>query len=262
MATILVVDDERLICDLLRMVLSTHGHEVLVTSNAHEALELFSTRRPRLTIMDICMPGVDGFELLKKIHWTDPLAAVMILTRTVTDTLKHQGRDWGVTEFLSKGVPLNDLMGAMDRAMTQSPQAAPSPLPWREGTQGRLQEPASILVVDDDPAIRDILLSFLTKKGYRVQTVQDGPEALALVKKDQPQLIVLDIQLPGMSGVAVLSELRAKQYAGGVIVLSGSTDETLLHAMLKMDAVELMPKPFDLERLALAIQVGLILSKY
>ena len=60
----------------------------------------------------------------------------------------------------------------------------------------------------------------------------------------------------------MLRELRARQYTGGVIVLSGSKEEKLLEAMLKMDAVELMPKPFDLERLALAVQVGLILSKH
>jgi len=261
MATILVVDDERLICDLLRLVLGSHGHEVIVASTGEASLELFTARKPRLTIIDICMPGISGLEVLKHIRWKDPLAAVMILTGTATETLKRQARDWGAHEFLSKGVPLDDLMGAVDRAITQSSKTAPPPLPWRGEAQTGIQEPASILVVDDDSAIRDLLTDFLTKRDYRVQTAPDGPTALALVDQAAPQLIVLDIYLPGMNGVTVLSELRARQYAGGVIVLSGSKDEKLLNAMLKMGAVELMPKPFDLERLALAIQVGLILSK-
>lgn len=130
------------------------------------------------------------------------------------------------------------------------------------GAQTGTQEPALILVVDDDPAIRDLLMDFLRKRGYRVQTAQDGQTALASVERGAPQLIVLDIYLPGINGVTVLRELRAKRYAGGVIVLSGSKEEKLLEAMLKMDAVELIPKPFDLERLALAIQVGLILSRH
>lgn len=262
MATILVIDDERLIRDLLQMVLRRHGHEVLVASNDQEALDLFTRRRPRLTIMDVCMPGSGGIELLKQIHWKDPLAAVMILTRTATENLSKQARDWGVTECLNKGLSLDELMQAVDRTIAKSARAAPSPLPWGGGTQAGSQEPASILVVDDDPAIRELLTDFLTKRGYLVQTAPDGQAALALVAQRAPELIVLDIHLPGMNGVAVLQELRARQYAGNVIVLSGSQEEKLLGAMLKLGVVELMPKPFDLERLVLAIQVGLILSKY
>ncbi len=261
MATILVIDNERLICDLLRMVLSNHGHEVIITSDPREALELFAAHRPRLTIMDICMPGTDGAELLKQIHMKDPLAAVMILTRTATETLQRQAREWGATEFMSKGLPLDDLMGAVDRAVTKPPKNPPPPLSWEHATPDRAEKPDSILVVDDDPVIRSLLTDFLTKRGYQVQTAPDGQTALALVAKAAPQLIVLDIYMPGMNGVAVLQKLRAKRYAGNVIVLSGSQEEHLLKAMLNMGAVELMPKPFDLERLALAIQVGLILSK-
>ena len=80
MATILVVDDERLICDLLQIVLSSHGHEVVIAANGRDALKLFVERRPRLTLVDICMPGIDGIELLKQINWMDPHAAVVVLT--------------------------------------------------------------------------------------------------------------------------------------------------------------------------------------
>lgn len=262
MATILVVDDERLICDLLRLVLGSHGHDVIVASTGEAGLELFAARKPRLTIIDICMPGIGGLEVLKQIHLKDPLAAVMILSGTATETLKRQAREGGAYEFLSKGVPLDDLMGAVNRGLVPPASPAPTPLPWGGGAQAGGPEPASILVVDDDPAIRDLLMDFLTARGYRVRTAQDGPAALALVAQHAPELILLDIYLPGMNGVAVLRELRARQYTGGVIVLSGSKEEKLLEAMLKMDAVELMPKPFELERLALAIQVGLILSKH
>lgn len=78
------------------------------------------------------------------------------------------------------------------------------------------------MVVDDDAAIRDLLTDFLTRRGYRVQTAEDGPAALSLVEQGAPQLLVLDIYLPGMNGVTVLRELRARHYVGGVIVLSGT----------------------------------------
>src|SRR5947209_20531477 len=99
MATILVVDDERLICELLHVVLSSQGHEVLIASNGEQALGLFAKRRPRLTLLDICMPGLDGIEVLQQIHWIARLGPVMILTALDTDTLRPEAKYRVVTEI-------------------------------------------------------------------------------------------------------------------------------------------------------------------
>jgi two-component system CheB/CheR fusion protein len=260
MASILVVDDERLICELLQVVLSSQGHEVIVASNGEQALDLFAKRRPRLTLLDICMPGLDGIEVLRQIHWMDPLAAVMILTAMETDTLRLQAKEWGVSEYLTKGLPLDKLISAVERAIVQSEKRSTLMPSVSVGRQVGPDEPATILVVDDDEVVRGLLTDFLSRRGYRVLAAHDGPAALSLVD-EQPRLVVLDIYMPGMNGVKVLREIRAKRYAGGVIVLSGCEEEKLLEELLNMGAVEFMAKPFDLERLALAVQVGLILTK-
>jgi DNA-binding response OmpR family regulator len=261
MATILVVDDERLMCDLMQLVLSSHGHEVLIASNGHDALELFVERRPQLTVVDICMPGIDGIELLKQIRWMDPHAAVMVLTGLESGAVRSHAIECGATEFLNKGAPLEQLLGAVNRSLEQAERAAGFRTP--SGTVGRplgLQEPALVMVVDDDPVIRDLLAAFLRQRGYRVLTAKDGAAALTVAEERPPSLVVLDIYLPDMNGVTVLRELRARNYLGAVIVLSGSREERLLKEMLNMGAVELLAKPFELERLALAIEVGLILT--
>lgn len=261
MATILVVDDERLICDLLQIVLSSHGHEVVVASNGRDALKLFVERRPRLTLVDLCMPGMDGIELIKQIHWMDPLAAVMVLTGLESDAFKKYAMESGATEFLQKDVPLDQLLGTVNRALRRSDHASAACLPSvPAGRPIGLGEPVSIMIVDDDQVIRELLANFLAQRGYHVLTAQDGATALAVADKRPPGLVILDIYLPDMNGVTVLRELRAKGYHGGVIVLSGSREERLLKEMLNRGAVELMAKPFDLERLALAVQVGLILT--
>lgn len=262
MSSILVVDDERLICELLQVVLSSQGHEVIIASNGEQALELFAKRRPRLTLLDICMPGLDGIEVLRQIHWLDPLAAIMILTALETDTLRQQAKEWGVTEYLTKGLQVDQLISAVQRAIVQSEKRSTLMPSVSVGRQVGPEEPASILVVDDDDVVRDLLTDFLTSRGYRILAAADGPAALALLSEQPPRLVVLDIYLPGgMNGVKVLREIRAKRYAGGVIVLSGCQEEKLLEELLGMGAVEFMAKPFDLERLALAVQVGLILTK-
>ena len=120
---------------------------------------------------------------------------------------------------------------------------------------------AMVLVVDDEPMVRNLLSQFLTMRGYRVCTAQDGTQALAMVKQEQPQSIILDLYMPDMNGLEVLRQLRSQEYRGGVIVLTASQDEKLLQETLELGSVDIMGKPVDLERLALLIQVSLVLKE-
>ena len=118
----------------------------------------------------------------------------------------------------------------------------------------------TILVVDDEPQITALLSGYLSSRGYQVRVASEGLHALALVDQEPPDLIVLDIHMPGMNGIEVLKRLRAKNYAGGVIFLTSSQDETLLQEGLELGSVDVLGKPVDLERLELTIQLGCILS--
>lgn len=266
MATILIVDDERLICDLLRAVLGRQGHEVITASNGKEGLELFKQHKPRFTLLDLRMPEMNGIEVLKHIRAIDPKAAVMILTAWGSDALEQQARQLGATDFLSKGLALDVLVSAMERALPKSAKApaatpAASPAPAAEASPSSQAAMDSILVVDDEPPICELLQRFLSLRGYRVRAVHDGPQALAAVEQEVPQLVVLDMNMSGMNGVEVLRKLRAKKYGGGVILLTTGQDDKLLQEALDLGSVDVMGKPVDLERLALAIQVGCILTE-
>lgn len=270
MATILIVDDERLICDLLRAVLSRQGHEIITASNGKEGLELFKQHKPRFTLLDLRMPEMNGIEVLKHIRAIDPKAAVMILTAWGSDALEQQARQLGVMDFLSKGLALDVLVAAMERALPHpahapaaAPAASPSPAAAAPGAASPSSQAAmdSILVVDDETQICELLQRFLSLRGYRVRAVPDGPQALAAVEQEVPQLVVLDMNMPGMNGVEVLRKLRAKKYGGGVILLTTGQDDKLLQEALDLGSVDVMGKPVDLERLSLAIQVGCILTE-
>jgi len=199
---------------------------------------------------------MNGIEVLTRIRESDPKAAVMILTGAASDNLERQAQQLGVTDFLIKGLSPEALMGAVTRAVQpQSPPAACADM------TPEMHRGDSILVVDDERQVCGMLTKFLTSRGYRVQSAQDGPAALALAESERPQFIVLDINMPGMNGIEVLRKLRARQYAGGVMMLTGSQDQSLLKEALDLESVDILGKPFDLERVALAIQVGLILTR-
>jgi DNA-binding response OmpR family regulator len=261
-ATILVIDDERMVCDLLRAVFSRYGHEVITAFDGRNGLALFEQHRPRFTLLDLRMPGMNGIDVLTRIRALDPRAAVIVLTGAGSADLENQARQMGVTDFLSKGLSLEALVGTVERVMQQpvEPPASPAQSAEAQKAPSHLQEAGSILVVDDELPIRELLRKFLTARDYQVRVAADGQQALALVDQKSPDIIVLDVHMPGMNGIEVLKRLRAKNYAGGVIFLTSSQDETLLQEGLELGSVDILGKPVDLERLELTIQLGCILS--
>jgi two-component system phosphate regulon response regulator PhoB len=118
-----------------------------------------------------------------------------------------------------------------------------------------------ILMVDDEPDITGLVAYHLARAGYRVITASSGPEALRSVRDEQPDLIVLDLMLPGMSGFDVLAELRRHEETRdiGVIVLTARRDEADRIKGLTLGADDYLPKPFSPEELVL--RVGAVLRR-
>src|SRR5256712_10183461 len=227
MATILAIDDDRLLCDLLQSLLREQGREVFTGFNGREGIASFRQRRRRFTLLDLNLPDVNGIEVLKEIREIDPQSAVIILTGCATDQLEKQARDLGITDFLIKDLSFDVLIGTVERAMQEPGTPAGSP-EASVGVPAALREKHSILIVDDESQMRDMLTQYLSKQGYHVLSAQDGPAAVSLAERERPHLIVLDINMPGMDGVEGLRTLRAKNYAGGGMGLTGVQDENLL----------------------------------
>ncbi|MBT0665980.1 sigma-54 dependent transcriptional regulator [Geobacter pelophilus] len=112
----------------------------------------------------------------------------------------------------------------------------------------------TILVVDDEASIRTSLQGILEDEGYRPQLAEDGVTALTMVQQDLPDLVLLDIWMPGLDGLEVLQKLKAIHPALLVIMMSGhGTIETAVRST-KMGAYDFIEKPLSLEKLVLTIQ--------
>jgi DNA-binding response OmpR family regulator len=251
MAAILIIDDEPLVCTLLQIVLTRHGHEVRMSNNGREGLKAFREWKPRFTFLDLRLPDMSGIEVLKQIRQADPECAVMILTAGPSEKLEREARDLGVTDFLIKGLPVEALVGAVRQATLRPIKSAGAPP----------SEECSILLVDDDPGIRYWLTEALTQRGHRVRAAQDGQKALELVESERPDLIVLDLYMPGMNGVEVLRQLRARKYTGVTMMLTGSQEDQLLQEALDLGTIDIVSKAADPERIVLAIEARLVFTK-
>jgi CheY-like chemotaxis protein len=257
MIKLLIVDDDQMNCDLLQNVFTRHGYQVISTTSGREGLTLFRKHAPRVTILDLRMPEMDGLTVLKEIRALDPHAPVIILGGGATEVQENQARGLRVTDFIRKGLSLDILVEAVNR-VSQLP-APPSSIPLPSGNGHPVQQmDESILVVDDDPLIRDLLVQFLSLRGYRARGVGDGHEALKMVEDTPPDMILLDLIMPGMSGIEVLQALRDRDYPGGIVIMTGSHNEELLEDAWALGPQEVVVKPIDLERLLTAIQLVLV----
>ena len=237
MATILVVAGERSLRDQLHSILSSLGHEVLLAQSSIEGLELFRQRKPRFTLLDFQPPDMNGLEVLRQIRQLFPQAAVIMLDGGVPGDVKLQAWQLGAVDFMKKDLPLKVLSNAIGRALLRPPRMTDVSQGATATAEPSASKPGSesILIVDDEPELCNMVSTYLTKLGYRVLAASNGHEALA-------------------------RELRARKYAGSILALTGSLDEDKLQGMLDLGAFDVIGKPPDMARLELAVHLGCVLA--
>jgi DNA-binding response OmpR family regulator len=114
-----------------------------------------------------------------------------------------------------------------------------------------------ILIVDDEQSVREVLGEYFSEQGYGVQTAGGGEEALALVQRAAPDLVLLDVRMQGMDGVATLRRLREIAPQVSVIMVTANEDVSLARETLKLGALDYVAKPFDFVYLERAVLAGM-----
>jgi two-component system, NtrC family, response regulator AtoC len=117
---------------------------------------------------------------------------------------------------------------------------------------------AKIVVVDDEQYVRSMLKKFLTSKGYQVYVAGSGEEALPIIKEEKPNIVLLDIMMPGMDGMECLRLIKEIDKEIGVIMLTAVQEEKTAKEAIKLGAFEYLVKPFSFEYLQNALMVKLL----
>jgi DNA-binding response OmpR family regulator len=260
----LVVDDDAEIRELLAEQLTAHGFEVLTAGNGLEALLHVKRERPGVIVLDVLMPRLGGLETLRRIRAFHPEAKIVIVSGSLDSDVRRQALALGAAGVLEKPVSLADLLVALGE--TERPARLPTE-PRSEGSRTReppvasTAEPGRILIVDDDPELRAMLSDFLTLKGYSAEAVPDGAAAVREIVAASPDVVLLDINMPGLSGLDALRTIRAVAPRAVVIMVSATEDDVTAKQALAYGAFDYVVKPIDFQYLSRSIEAALLMAR-
>jgi DNA-binding response OmpR family regulator len=258
---VVIADDDSEVRELLTEYLGRHGWQVFEAVNGLEALLHVKRHHPHAVLLDLRMPRLGGLETLKRIRAFDRTITVVILSGNLDPELRREAEAIGAAALLDKPVELRGVLAALDGASsTVTPvavtAAASSAVP-APAVVARPSPARTVLVVDDDADIRAMLEEFLVTKGYHARSVADGAAAVRELVAAPADLVLLDIDMPGLKGTDALPTLRAVAPRAAIIMISGTTDEEPAKRALAAGAFDYVTKPIDFVHLIDAIETAL-----
>jgi PAS domain S-box-containing protein len=190
---ILVVEDNAATGQLIQSQLTSSGYETLRCDQPERATEMAAEHQPDAITLDLLMQPVHGLEVLLQLKNDPRTLRIPVIVVTIVDQ-PGVGTALGADEYLVKPVDKATLLAAVERCLRSRGGTAPA---------------RAILVVEDDASTREMIEELLTARGYSVITAADGAQARAHVTHALPELVILDLVLPKMSGLELLSEWRS-----------------------------------------------------
>jgi len=260
---VLIVDDDPEVRDVLAEAFRMEGLDVLEASNGLEALLYVKRDRPDAVVLDLMMPRLGGVEALKRIHDFNPGIRVLVVTGTDDPELHRQATASGASAVFTKPVAIAALVAALAApALAAAPPVPPAPRrPAPAPAKPAFAPTGHILVADDNPEVREMLEDVLTSLGYVTKTAADGTEAVRAVIADAPDVVLLDVYMPGLSGVGALPTIVAVAPHTKVIMISGSANLDVLKRSLAFGAHDYVTKPFEISSLSRAIETALAMKR-
>ena len=230
---ILVVDDEKVIRDFFRRVLSLLNAEVFEAEDGYQAIELAKANEYDIFFLDVRMPGIDGLETFRKIRQIHPQAQAVMMTGYAVDDILKQAQDEGASQIIRKPFDITELKVIIDRLSREK--------------RGKV---LSILVIDDEEIILDFFSNLLSLKklNYRLVKVKDKEKAFKALKNERFDLVFLDMVLAECDGIEVYRQIK-KEYPSVNVVLITGHKQKAEEAQGQADITEVLSKPFDIAKI-------------
>ena len=195
--TVLVVDDDPDIVRLITMSLEQEGFQTIGATSGEDALDVLKSRRVDAITLDLLMPGLAGLEVvaeLKKDPATANIPVVIVSAYTSGNTAELL--ESGIAGVIGKPIDEGRLVSTIRSVLGDTTSHTTVP---------------SILVVDDDPDVRQIVRVILERAGYHTRLAADGREAFRMIMEERPDLLILDLMMPNLDGYGLVRLLRERR---------------------------------------------------
>ncbi|NUN68485.1 MAG: response regulator [Bacteroidetes bacterium] len=223
---VLVVEDKPHARTLLHTYLSESGYVVEIASNGVEALEKAKLWKPDVITLDILLPVKDGWQVLRELKEHPLCKEIPVIIISMVDE-RNVGFGLGAVEYFVKPVQKDELIAAVRKVEGRSTQNS-----------------ATILVIDDDRSVTDLVQIILEAEGCTVLKAHNGKDGLAMAEQHKPDLIILDLVMPEMSGFNVAYQLKhnTATYTIPVMIMTSMEIDDETREQLEGFVVSLMKK--------------------
>ena len=231
--SVLVVDDDSSLTALISLKLTQREFGVMTAHNGKEALASIKERRPDMIILDINMPGASGHDVLRSLKQDPETVAIPVLM--LTASAKQQdvvgALHSGALDYVVKPVDINDLVARVEKLCRNLRR--------------------TILIADNDQLILTLLNHRFRSKGLNVILTDNGIGAWDAVQKYKPDMVLLDIQMPGMDGFGVMDKMKSTPETASipVVVVSAHKEQSDIDAAKKAGARDYVIKPLTTDNL-------------
>jgi PAS domain S-box-containing protein len=253
---VLIIEDSISAAEQMARYLSESGMQSTIYPHGEGALEEVLRVQPSLVILDILLPNQSGWDVLTQLKTHPQTRNIPVLIVSVVDE-RSRGLAMGASEYLVKPITRAELQATL-RSLQDPIVPESSALIVAEPAL----EPPLILLAEDNLANLDTISGYIENRGYSLIQANDGQQAIDLAKAQRPNLIVMDIQMPGMDGLEAIRRIRAEGQTNVPIIaltaLAMPADRT---KCLEAGANEYLTKPIKLKQLLVTIQRLLSQSK-
>lgn len=190
---VLIIEDDTDMANLLSETLLKAGYRTMLSASGKEGLRIAREREVSAVLLDVMMPGMDGWKVLQAMKSDRRTAQIPVIVCSIVDN-RPLGYGLGASHYFVKPVEPRQLTDALQRIM-------PAP---------RQDEESYVLVVDDEHGVRELLASALRRAGFNVRVASSGEIALKLISHAPPQAVLCDLMMPGgMSGFELIARVRS-----------------------------------------------------
>lgn len=259
----LIVDDSATMRSTLNAILVSANIEVIgLLPSGVKLLQTIAQSSPDIVCLDYNLPGINGLELLKSIVLEHPQVAVVMITGEQDPNFRNAAAEAGAAGFIQKPFSQVQVVKELKSVIhTKNLLARTNSHSTRNGASKSVNQGSakkSAVIADDSKTMRGLLSAILSSQDIDVVAeATNGDQAIELVVQYRPDVVCLDIDMPGKNGLDALAEIRQKVPSSNVLMITGNTNREAVMEAVKHGVVGFITKPFSPEKVGEAITKAL-----